>query len=195
MSSQAHYSPENLAEAARLSSRGWTHERIAAHQGFARETVSRHLAEHHRRALADLRSRRAELLGQQIEQYLELIYQAWREWRRSRRDATTTTTGREGTEMSQVARAEDGTVRLKETIEVWEADIETASKVEGRTGDPRYLREIRELMADLRKLAGVDTPDRISDLRLDDAASADVPERLRLALERSYPETGETPET
>lgn len=195
MSSNARYTPEQLDEAARLSRQGWTHDRIAARQGVARETVTRNLGRLHRDTLARVRDQRVELLGQQVEQLLELIYQAWREWHRSRRDATTTTTSREGTEMASVARAEDGSVRLKETIEVWEADIETASKVEGRTGDPRYLREIRELMADLRKLAGLDTPDRIIDLRIDDGGGVDVPERLRQALERSYPDASETPET
>ena len=73
------------------------------------------------------------------------------------------------------------------TIEVWEADLTKAEKVEGRLGDPRYLREIRELMADLRKLAGLDTPEQIDGLRCGDAGGVEVPERLRLALERSYP--------
>jgi len=193
VSSNAHYSPDQLDEAARLSAQGWTHDRIAARHGVARETVSRHLGRLHREALERVRSERVELLGRQIEQLSELIFQAWREWRRSRRDATTTTTTREGTEMSSVARAEDGSVRLKETIEVWEAEIATAEKVEGRLGDPRYLREIREAMADLRKLAGLDTPDRIIDLRTDDGRGIDLPERLRDALERSYPEADETP--
>ncbi len=156
MSTGARYNPEQLAQAVSLSRQGWTHQRIADHQGVARETVSRHLSEHHRQGLAQLRADKAAILGQQAEQLLELIYQAWREWRRSRRDATTTTLTREGADVSEIARAEDGTVRLRETIEVWEADLTRAEKTEGRLGDPRYLREIRELMADLRKLLGIE---------------------------------------
>lgn len=189
MSNGARYGPELIEEAARLSRDGWTHERIAARQGVARETVSRHLGRLHRETLARVRAERVELLGQQIEQILELIYQAWREWRRSRRDATTTTATREGAELATVARGPSGEVlAIRETIEVMEAEITRAEKTEGRLGDPRYLREIRELMADLRKLAGLDTPDQIDGLRCGDADGIEVPERLRLALERSYPE-------
>lgn len=127
MGSASAYTPEHEREAAALARKGWTHQRIAEHQGVARETVSRHLAALHRKARADLVADQSAILGEQAEQTRELIAQAVAEWRRSRRGAEA-------------------------------------------KPDPRLLKEIRELMAAYREMAGIASANRVAGLDLDGGA-------------------------
>lgn len=134
--------PEQLERCLAYQRKGWTHERIAAELKVARETVSRALSKHNRRALAVMVKRAAAEKARQVAVLEWAIEQASLAWERSQQDAET---------LTEVSESGDAPGK---------GGNRSTMKIEGQVGDPRYLRELARALADIRKILGLDaTPD------------------------------------
>lgn len=134
-------SPETLAEICRLRRQNWSYQRIGDHLGLHNSTICRWMQRINAKAWARLIKDEAAVRGDHLARLEELAFQAQQEWDRSRTDAEKVQT--------KETDAGSGQAGLETT---------TTTTVEGRLGDPRYLEEIRKVLADIRQLAGL-TPD------------------------------------
>jgi hypothetical protein len=126
-----------------LSVRGWSQPQIAADLGISQAAVSKILKR------VEIRLRRelaATVERQQARQTMRLEYvvaEAFRAWEQSKADST----------RRRQRKSEGGLGGAGGTI----AEL----VVENQHGDPRYLDEARKALADLRKLWGLDAPQRV----------------------------------
>lgn len=134
----AYLAPDHLARALELQSRLWTHARIAADLGVHRTTVSRSLSRHNRRTLERMERRTAAAKGRQVDQLERMADEAFAGWERSQRDV----------EALKITSETVAGVRTERT----------ETSIRGQAGDPSFLREAREILADVRKILGLDAP-------------------------------------
>ena len=125
-----------------LSTTGWSQHAIAADLQISQAAVSKILARAETRTLRELT---ATLERQKVRQTqrLEFVFaESVRAWQDSKAGATT----------RRQRKVEGGTGAGQTVAEV---------TVEGDHGDPRYLETARKALMDLRKLWGMDAPQRL----------------------------------
>jgi predicted transcriptional regulator len=128
--------------AVELSTTGWSQHAIAADLQISQAAVSKILARVETRSLRELT---ATLERQKVRQTqrLEFVFaESVRAWQDSKAGATT-----------RRQRKVDGGTGAGQTV----AEV----TVEGDHGDPRYLETARKALMDLRKLWGMDAPQRL----------------------------------
>jgi predicted transcriptional regulator len=146
-----------------LAVRGWSQHQIADDLGISRAAVSKLLKRVETRLLRELAD---TIERQKVRHSLRLEHlfaESMRAWIESKHDAT-----RRRQRKSQGGTGGDALV----------AEVTT----ENQSGDPRYLAEARKAMADLRKVWGLDAPQKM-DLRAvrnpyHDLSEAEVLEKL-----------------
>lgn len=126
-----------------LSIQGWTQPQIAADLGISQAAVSKIVRRVEERVLHELTA----VVGRQKARHtlrLEHLYaEAMRAWDQSKSDTT----------RRRQRKTQSGTGGPGATV----AEI----VVENQHGDPRYLDESRKALADLRKLWGLDAPQKV----------------------------------
>ena len=168
---------EREARAWELKQQLWTDERIAAELGVDRSTVTKALQRVERRVLAHLEDSISQLKVRQTAQLEYLAAEAVSAWEASKRPAETTRTVIERAETPADDDARAGEARKPEVI------VKTTLTVKGQSGDPRFLNAAREALADVRKLWGLDAPQRIE---LTKDAGSQLPDKLEEAFRRIY---------
>jgi len=131
-----------------LLSEGKTPSAIARTVGIARQSVHRIIrrveARYHKQIAASvgaLKARQARTLEAVVDEALDAWERSKQPARRVRKE-----TGRPGPGNSRSDSVDGATTDL------------TRTEVHSRVGDPRFLTEAREALADLRKLYGLDVP-------------------------------------
>ena len=152
--------------AVELSIQGWSQAQIALDLGVSQAAVCKILQRVDARVVREMTNEGARQKARHTVR-LEYVYgQSMRAWEASKKGST-----RRRQRKSQASASGDGATVAEIVVD------------EGH-GDPRYLREAREALADLRKLWGVDAPHTI-DLRAQrspyDGMSEDA---LRVELRR-----------
>lgn len=148
MGRDAKYTPDQLREAAELSRKGWTQQRIADHQDVCRETVSRNLGEYHRALAQELLASGVAEIASQIEQLKLAVEELYEEWQRSRKDAEVIQSKSKGKPANEAESVID---------KAFAAMLEESTRVAGRYGDPRIRAELRATLAEIRKLIGIES--------------------------------------
>ena len=149
-----------------LAIQGWTQSEIAQDLRVSQAAVSKILARADARALPELVERVERQKVRQTQRLEHLFAELMRAWQQSKADAT-----RRRQRKSESAEAGSGGAHtMAEVI------------VETQHGDPRYMEESRKVLADLRKLWGLDAPQRL-DVRagrspLDQLSEAELLDRL-----------------
>ena len=131
-----------------LAIQGWTQHEIGADLRISQAAVSKILTRADARALPELAERVERQKVRQTQRLEHLYAELLRAWEQSKTDAT-----RRRQRKSEPAGG--GSERAQTIAEL---------TVESQHGDPRYLEESRKVLADLRKLWGLDAPQRL-DLR------------------------------
>ena len=121
---------------------GMSQRHIAGDLGISQAAVSKIVARVERRALSDHAELVIRMKGQQTLQLDHIRQQAMAAWHASKSEAT----------RRRQRRVEGGTDEAQTIAEV---------TVESRYGDARYLSEARAALADLRKLWGLDAPQKV----------------------------------
>lgn len=120
---------------------GWTQEHIARELGITQDGVSKILARVSRRVIGNLADD-VERVKRDQTAFLERIAdEAMRAWERSQLDACERTTR---------TMSADGSNSL----------TEEKRTVKGQVGDQRFLAEARAAKADIRKIWGIDSPEK-----------------------------------
>jgi len=83
----------------------------------------------------------------ELERIDDAIYELWQAWQKSKTDQTLTSKKQRGTASGKSAG-------------ITPASIERMEKQEIRYGDPRYIAEIRQQLAERRKLMGLYAPEK-----------------------------------
>jgi predicted transcriptional regulator len=122
---------------------GWTQQQIAADLGVSQAAVSKMLRRIDERVLRDLQNAVERHKVRQNQRLEHLYAEAMRAWTASKTDTT----------RRRQRRTHIGAGQAEATV----AEIIS----ENQHGDPRYLDEARKAMADLRKLWGLDAPQKI----------------------------------
>lgn len=122
---------------------GRTQHQIAESLGISQPAVSKIARRMEERLLADLSLTAGRQRARHTLRLEHLYAEAMRAWRDSQQDAT-----------RRRQRKSEGTAAGGTTF------AELVS--ENRHGDPRYLDEARKALADLRKVWGVDAPERLA---------------------------------
>ena len=149
-----------------LAVQGWTQSDIARDLRVSQAAVSKILARADARALPELVERVERQKVRQTQRLEHLFTELMRAWEHSKADAT-----RRRQRKSESARGtKGGATTMSEVV------------IEAQYGDPRYIEETRKVLADLRKLWGVDAPQRL-DVRasrspLDQLSEAELLDRL-----------------
>jgi predicted transcriptional regulator len=148
-----------------LATQGWSQHQIAAEVGLSQAAVSKILQRVEQRLLRELSDSLGRQKARQAIRLEHLFAEAIKAWDASKADATTK-------KQRKTQNADGADASVAEII------------VENSHGDPRYLGEARQALADSRKLWGLDAPQKV-DLRASrnpyDAMSEDD---LRLELAR-----------
>jgi predicted transcriptional regulator len=147
-----------------LAVRGWTQAEIARDLHVSQAAVSKILARADARALPALVEAVERQKVRQTQRLEHLFAELLRAWDQSKSDAT-----RRRQRQSQ-AEAGAGAHTVAEVT------------IESQHGDPRYVETMRKVLADLRKLWGLDAPARL-DVRAtrtswDHVSDADLLDRL-----------------
>jgi hypothetical protein len=122
--------------------RGMSQRQIATDLQISQAAVSKILARVEQRALRDHAELVMRMKGQQTLQLDHIRQQAMAAWHASKTEAT----------RRRQRRVEGGTDEAQTIAEV---------TIESTYGDPRYLAEARAALTDLRKLWGLDAPQKL----------------------------------
>lgn len=125
-----------------LATLGWTQHRIAADLGISQAAVSKLLARVDARALRELTEAISRQKVRQTQRLEHVVAEALQAWDASKSDHT-----------RRRQRKSEPTTGASQTV----AEI----LIEPRHGDPRYLDEARKALADVRKMWGLDAPQRL----------------------------------
>jgi predicted transcriptional regulator len=128
-----------------LATLGWSQHQIAADIGVSQAAVSKILARIEQRLLRELSETVERQKVRQTVRLEHLYAEGVRAWEASKADATTK-------KQRKTQTAAGGTGSVAEIV------------VENSHGDPRYLGEARQALADMRKVWGLDAPQKM-DLR------------------------------
>jgi hypothetical protein len=144
---------------------GWTQGEIAKDLRVSQAAVSKILARADARVLPEMLDHVERQKVRQTQRLEDLFAEARRAWDQSKGDAT-----------RRRQRKTDATARSGGAHTIAEVTVES------QHGDPRYLDEMRRLLADLRKLWGLDAPQRL-DVRAmrspwDSLSETELQERL-----------------
>jgi predicted transcriptional regulator len=126
-----------------LRQQGWSQMRIAKELGIDQSTVSRLLQRISDRVLAELQENVERVKVEQTVQLEHLYDEALQAWERSKQDAVKITTE---TPPAEREGASNATV---------------TEEVKGQVGDRAYLDEARAVLADIRKIWGLDSAKKI----------------------------------
>jgi len=164
-----------------LATLGWSQHQIAADLGVTQAAVSRILARVERRLLRELAETVERQKVRQTVRLEHLFAEAVRAWDASKADAT-----RRRQRKTQTSAGGAG-ASIAEIV------------VENSHGDPRYLTEARQALADTRKLWGLDAPQKV-DLRgsrnpYDAMTEADLRAELARQAQLLPPDPITTPES
>lgn len=135
-----------------LAIQGWTQHAIASDVHVSQAAVSKILARVDERLLQELSARVERQKVRQTQRLEHLYAEALHAWEQSKADAT-----RRRQRQSDAAGSNGGGQTVAEVV------------VETKHGDPRFLDEGRKALADLRKLWGLEAPQR-ADVRVGRAA-------------------------
>jgi len=143
---------ERERQAWALRQQGWTHARIAATLEVDPSTISKMLSRLCDRALKEITEDVLRMKADQSNRLDHIIDEALQAWERSKKDAVEVTTE---------------TTVVIEPADEGEAEVERAMpgqivtrKVKGQVGDTAYIAEARAALADLRKLWGLNEPEK-----------------------------------
>src|SRR3972149_847519 len=125
-----------------LSSKMWTQERIAQELNLERSTISKMLKRLNERALKTVTDEVLAEKAQQVRQLKAVADEAMQAWERSK-------DSRKGV----VKKSSAGTSFRKGGDEV-------TTTVQDQDGDPRYLETAMKALADIRKILGLDSPEK-----------------------------------
>ncbi len=125
-----------------LAVKGWSQLDIARELGVSQAAVSKILARADAKALPDMVEHVTRLKVRQTQRLEHLFGELMRAWDQSKADAT-----------RRRQRQSDSGDGSGQTI----AEV----VVEAQYGDPRYMEQMRKVLADLRKVWGVDAPQRV----------------------------------
>jgi len=124
-----------------LSSKMWTQERIAQELGLERSTISKMLKRLNERAMKTITDEILAEKAQHIRQLKEIADEAFQAWERSKE-----------TRKGVVKKSRTGGMTRGE---------ETTTSVQDQDGDPRYLETAMKALNDIRKILGLDAPEKI----------------------------------
>lgn len=157
--------PEQLAAAIKYQRRGWTHQRIAEALELHRVTVTRALGKHNQRLHDHLVKNAARVKGRQLAILEGMTEEALEGWERSKKPLRKTKTKTEGT----VEKGPNGEGAIRGET----APLEIVRQKTERIGDPRFLAEVRAVLADMRRILGVEksVPEAPFDLAQETAAA------------------------
>lgn len=127
-----------------LAVQGWTQHDIARDLRVSQAAVSKILARADARALPALIDHVERQKVRQTQRLEYLFAELMRAWDQSKADAT-----RRRQRKSEPGGGDRGVHTIAEVT------------VETQYGDPRYMEEMRKVLADLRKLWGIDAPQRL----------------------------------
>ena len=148
-----------------LATVGWSQHAIAAELQISQAAVSKILARVDARTLRELTTSMERQKVRQTQR-LEFVYaEAMRAWRESQADTT-----------RRRQRQVDGSRGPGQTV----AEVVVTSQ----HGDPRYLETARKALTDLRRLWGMDAPQRVDVQALQPYADLSEPELLALLAQQ-----------
>jgi hypothetical protein len=127
------------AETAKLYIQGWPQHEIAAKVGVTREQITYDLARIREEWVRQAQASMGELVARELAKLDRIEAEAWAAWERSRRN-------RERKRTKKTTGARD--------------QLEAAVESEERDGDPRWLAEVRECVAQRCKLLGINAPEQ-----------------------------------
>ncbi len=138
---------ERECRAWELRQKGWTQQRIANELGITQQAVQAILKRLDMRFLAKADELIAEQKAAQTSQLQYIADEAMQAWERSKLDAVTqvTVSGR-----AHVTKDGD-MVDMPDEIKITR---------QGQSGDPRLLDQARGALADIRKVWGIDAPEK-----------------------------------
>jgi predicted transcriptional regulator len=147
---------ERKKRAWELTQQGWSEKRIALELGISVRTVRRYLTALARKAETELDEKVLRVKHKQLAQLEHTVDQAFQAWEISKRP-----------EQIVSKKTIPGEVVDEETGQRSPPQEIVTTRVRGQAGDPRFLREAREAMADIRNLLGI-KPEEEQLLTMDD---------------------------
>ena len=183
------------ARAWELRQKGWSQARIAADLGITQQGVSTLLRRLARQFGRDFKKRVEEVKAEQTAVLEFLIDEALQEWERSKLpiekqqikgDVFTPKRNPESDDDYDDEEEDDEIAAEDEkTQPVGLGVAELTKKTEGRLADPRYLQEARSAMGDVRKIWGMDAPEKVEveqklsgEVTVNDAARGEGAQKL-----------------
>lgn len=149
---------------------GATHEAAAVAYGITRGRVSQIVDQVERWLRPNWQGKIDVIKEAHTQTLLDLFAESMRGWRRSQRDVVEI----------EYAAGEEGAL------------IESKRKVKGQAGNAAFLREAREALADIRKIWGVDAPQKVTPIGEDGQPAVIViqqaKEEIRQELLKEYVE-------
>lgn len=158
-----------------LRQAGMTHERIALEMNMERSTITKMLSRLSNRANATIMS---EMVSEKISQITRLNFivdEAMQAWSRSK-EASKTVRKQQSDPVKEEETAE-ATAFRRRGRSAGESRTVVVSQVQDNDGDPRYLDTAMRAMADIRKVMGLDAPNRNLNINLETLSDSQL-ERL-----------------
>ncbi len=126
----------------------WTQQRIADELGVDQSTVCKMLARISKRYLKAIESQVEDRKAEQILQLEQIASEARAAWEKSLQDA------QESGEVTveETEQTENGCSKKTKTT--------TSSKTKGQAGDARHLQVAMQALGDIRKILGIDAPQK-----------------------------------
>jgi predicted transcriptional regulator len=152
MDAQNSISAERRREAWRLRQEGWTQERIAAHLGIRQQSVCEALQRIERELAETFKAQALEIKARQTAQLERIAEEALLRWQESVGEVVreTVTSGR-----VRVLKDADGNEHTRDLPD------QVARTVEYQSGNPALLEKAMNAMADVRKIWGLDAPQKV----------------------------------
>lgn len=153
-----------------LRCQGWTTYRIAAEIGITQSAVWKMLRRVEQRVLAGLKDSVVRMKATQTAQLENLLDEALQAWEKSKEPAQSVT--------KRTVTGQGDNPTVEETV---------TQQMKGQCGNPTFLAEARDVLADLRKVWGIDAPTKVAPTTPDGAEAWHIEftkdEQLQLVTE------------
>lgn len=183
------------ARAWELRQKGWSQARIAVDLGITQQGVSTLLRRLARQFARDFKKRAEEVKAEQTAVLEFMVDEALQEWERSKLPIEKQSIKGDIFTPKRNPESDDDYDEDDEDEALAEQDAqgqpvglgvaELTKKTEGRLADPRYLQQARDAMGDVRKIWGIDAPEKIEvdqklsgEVTVNDAAKREGEQKL-----------------